>query len=713
MTAERRGLYAVLISIHGLVRGHDMELGRDADTGGQVLYVVELARALAADPSVERVDLMTRLVVDPKVSDDYARPHEQIAERASIVRIPFGPRRYLRKEVLWPWLDCFVDLAIQHVREIGRVPDVVHGHYADAGLVGARLAWLLGAPFVFTGHSLGHEKRRRLGESGMDADTIESRYNMSQRIEAEESALAGAALVIASTKQEAEEQYAAYDSSRKNRVRVIPPGVDLSRFGPPRRDDPLPAIARQVDRFLEQPRKPLLLALSRADERKNLRTLIEAFAGNEELRSRANLAVVAGNRDDITKMDAGPRRVLSELLLLVDCHDLYGSVAYPKHHEPEDVPGLYRLAARRRGVFVNSAFTEPFGLTLIEAAASGLPMVATNDGGPRDILRQCRNGVLVDPMDASAIGDALLGAISDRARWRRWSRNGVRSVHRHYTWERHVDRYLKELEKIVTRDTTRPVPAVKSRLPTVDRLLVCDIDDTLLGDREGLAELLECLGEDGSHVAFAVATGRRLRSAVEVLEEWSVPPPEVFITAVGSEIHYGADLTADEDWARRLDYRWKADGVREALADIPGLRPQPKSEQRRYKVSYFVDEGRTPDLGDIRHRLRARGLQANVVYSHGVNLDLLPIRASKGLAVRHLADRWGIPIERVLVAGDSGNDEEMLKGKTLGVVVGNYSSELESLKGMRRVYFAEAPYARGVLEGIGHYEFLGEIRQPD
>ncbi|NIV35682.1 MAG: glycosyltransferase, partial [Anaerolineae bacterium] len=73
----------------------------------------------------------------------------------------------------------------------------------------------------------------------------------------------------------------------------------------------------------------------------------------------------------------GARDVLTRLLLDIDRYDLYGHVAYPKHHRPNDIPDLYRIAAKSKGVFVNPALTEPFGLTLIEAAASGLPMVAT------------------------------------------------------------------------------------------------------------------------------------------------------------------------------------------------------------------------------------------------------------------------------------------------------------------------------------------------
>ena len=67
-------------------------------------------------------------------------------------------------------------------------------------------------------------------------------------------------------------------------------------------------------------------------------------------------------------------------------------MAYPKQHRRDQIPAIYRWAALHRGLFVNPALTEPFGLTLLEAAACGLPMVATDDGGPRDILARCDNG---------------------------------------------------------------------------------------------------------------------------------------------------------------------------------------------------------------------------------------------------------------------------------------------------------------------------------
>jgi sucrose-phosphate synthase len=619
----------------------------------------------------------------------------------------------LRKEVLWQYLDEFIDLAPQYFHEVGRAPDLVHGHYADAGLAGARLATLLGVPLAFTGHSLGREKLRRLKESGLASDTIESRYNVNQRVEAEERALSTARLVIASTQQERETQYAQYSNYRMKSVVVIPPGVDVSRFHRPKRGDPEPPIRKEIMRFLRDPDKPWILAVSRPDERKNIRTLIEAFGTNEKLRKKANLVIVAGSRDDIHEMDKGGRVVLNRILYLVDLYDLYGQAAYPKRHDPEEVADLYRLAARTRGVFVNPALTEPFGLTLIEAAASGLPVVATFDGGPKDIVARCKNGLLIDPTDPKGLGAALLAALSSKSRWRKWSQSGYRVARKEFTWSAHVQKYLRAVQATAKSADDRRFAQAKIRLPSVDRMLVCDVDDTLTGDRAALAQLAKEFQRNRSKTAFGVATGRGLQSAIDVLEEWGAPRPDFLITAVGSEIYYGPSWRADEGWQLHLGYRWNAKAVRELLEDVPGLVLQPEAEQRPHKVSYFIDPSKAPSLRGIQRRLRAHKVLANLVFSHGQFLDLLPVRASKGLAVRYIAYKWGIPMERVLAAADSGNDADCLTGMSLGVVVGNHTPELDKYKNRKRVYFAEGHYAAGVLEGIKQYDFFGDIRQPE
>jgi sucrose-phosphate synthase len=701
-------LYVLSLTIHGLVRATDIELGRDADTGGQVSYVIDEARALALRPDVSRVDVITRLIQDRRVDESYARPSEPICEGAQIVRIPFGPRRYLRKETLWPHLDSLIDQLTRYVRKQDRTPDIIHGHYADAGYVGARLSKLLGVPFVFTGHSLGRVKRLRLESKG---EANEQTYQFIARIEAEERALETAALVIASTNQEVREQYELYDHYQPDRMQVIPPGVDLSRFAPPDSSWKRPAIADEVDRFLRDPSKPMVLALARADERKNFEGLIRAFGVTKGLRDLANLIIVAGNRDDINEMSPGPRRVLAQILTLIDRYDLYGSVAYPKHHESTDVPELYRLAAQSHGIFVNPALTEPFGLTLLEAAATGLPLVATNDGGPQDIIDTCRNGILVDALDDAAIGAAIRDALQDEERWRRWSKRGLEAVHEHYSWGSHAARYVHEVSRVVKGTRPAPVFRRRTKLAGMDRLIVTDVDDTLTGDDEALEKLLERLENTDAKVGFGIATGRTLDQAIGLLEDLDVRVPDVLITAAGTQLHYGRHLLPDRSWERQIRYRWNRDEVEAVVSAMPGLEPIPQAATP-YRLRYLLDTKRAPSLRDIQRRVRKKGLRVTTILDHEVYLDVVPIRASPGLAIRFFCFKWNLEPQRLLVAGDSGNDWDMLSGDTLGVVVSNHTPELDRLRGRSRVYFAKKPHAWGILEGIDWYDFLGDIRIP-
>jgi sucrose-phosphate synthase len=154
--------YVLLISIHGLIRGKELELGRDADTGGQTKYVLELAQSLSKHPEIQQVDLMTRLLIDPHISPDYSKVIEVLSPKSNIIRIASGTNEYISKEQLWDYLDNFADNAINYLQSQAKMPDVIHSHYADAGYVGIRLSHQLGIPLVHTGHSLGRSKRKRL-----------------------------------------------------------------------------------------------------------------------------------------------------------------------------------------------------------------------------------------------------------------------------------------------------------------------------------------------------------------------------------------------------------------------------------------------------------------------------------------------------------------------------------------------------------------------
>lgn len=132
------------------VRVADNNRAMPRQKGGLIIYVLELAEALAKKPEVAEVTLFTRQILDSKVGPDYAQIEEHISGKAKIVRIPFGPKKYLRKESPWPFLEVCVDQTLTYFKRHG-LPDVIHGHFADAGLMGAQLARLLHLPFAFTG----------------------------------------------------------------------------------------------------------------------------------------------------------------------------------------------------------------------------------------------------------------------------------------------------------------------------------------------------------------------------------------------------------------------------------------------------------------------------------------------------------------------------------------------------------------------------------
>jgi len=706
-STSKQPLCIVLISVHGLIRGTNFELGRDADTGGQTKYVVELARELGKSKYVEQVILLTRRIIDDNVSSDYAEPFEALSEKSSIVRIECGEQKYLRKEMLWDSLENFSDNALTYIKSLNRLPDILHSHYADAGYVGSLLSHQLGVPLVHTGHSLGRNKRKQLLASGVKRAEIEETYNISRRIEAEETTLGVAERVITSTQQEIELQYGLYDFYQPECMRVIPPGTDLEKFYPPQGDEKDSAIALELKRFLKQPKKPIILALSRPDPRKNIVALIEAYGASPKLQQAANLVVVAGNRDDIQDMENVSSTVLNDILITIDKYDLYGKVAYPKHHKPADVAVLYRLAASLNGVFINPALTEPFGLTLIEAAACGLPIIATEDGGPIDIIKNCENGYLIDPLNKTAMAETLLNTLKDKQEWQRLANNGIKGVNKHYSWHAHTEKYLEVIYPLVEK--REPINRISSsRRPRVFRnqAIFASLDLNLIGDPASLSEFLKIMHSHRKTIIFGIATGRRRDDALAVLKQYHIPKPDVLITGQGTEVHYAPNLTRSVAWDRHINHLWNPQAIRNILAEMPGLDIQPKINQSNVMISYYVDHN-VADTQEIRQTLLRNEQAVNTVFSFGQFLDITPVRASKGLALRWCAEQLGFPLENTLVSGVTGGDEDMLRGNTLGVVVDNrHLGELSDLTDIDNIYFAENHHAAGILEAIEHYNFF-------
>lgn len=718
------GYYIQLFSPHGLIRFNDPEVGRDKDTGGQVKYVLELLEYLSLHPQVRKVDLFTRRIVDKRVSSSYEKEIETVNEKARIIRVTSGGNTYRQKETLWDHLDEFLDKTIRFIEKQDDFPDVVHGHYADGNYLAGQISEVFGIPFIATSHSLGRNKKNILLHEGVTPEKINERFNMERRIAVEENLLKTADVIIVSTQHEVDTQYGLYKNKKEGRFEVIPPGVNTDLFYPFYRYDmpsfqmtieqeqALYRINSDIERFLFSPSKPLILSIGRADKRKNFERIIQSYGQDKELQAMANLAIFAGVRKDISQMPDDEKEILTNLLLLLDKYDLYGKMAIPKKNDPKlEVPEIYRVAARKKGVFVNATPGENFGLTIVEAGACGLPVVASPTGGPKEILEDCENGLLVDVEDPAAIADALKKIIADQALWEKYSANGIREVNKLYSWTAHTNKYIEIIDNLFKQKDKDALSfihkeAYGKKLVKAELFIISDLDGTLVDGKrsDGLHELKQWIVDHKDKVVFGVASGRNKEITRQAFADYDLPTPDIMICSAGSEIYYTKKLIPDNGYESHIDYQWKRNELQNALSKFPGIRLQEPDAQWRFKLSYYVpDSFNDDDIANLHKFLDDRKLRARVLLTENHYLDLLPFRASKGSAVRYLSYKWKLPLENFITAGNSGNDKDMLKGKTKGIVVANYSPELDELRKNRSIYFSEHELSSGVLEGIKYH----------
>lgn len=662
------------IALGGCLRPPPIPLGITEDSGGHLTYLWGAAAALAARDDVTDVELVTRLFEAPRLGQEYAMPRQRCGPKLTITRIDSGNRCYLSKEACAADRPAFIaallaDLTARDVR-----PDVVHAHFADAAEVAIAIRDRFGIPFIYTAHSLGIDK----------AEHVEASAGLDDRIGFEDRAIARADAIIASSRDEAERQLMRYPSADAAKIHRIAPGASLQRQSAAEST----RARNMVAPFLRDPNKPIILAIARPVHKKNLARLVELYGSSPALRGAANLVIVAGLRDGPDSGEREQREVIGQLLDGLDRWDLYGTLALPKRHEQADIASLYAYARETGGIFVNPAVTEPYGLTLTEAALHGVPVVATCHGGAADIVAELGHGISVDPADGEAYTEATIRMLSDKTAWAKASRTGQDRVRAH-SWERYAERFVEVAGGLL------------SQVAVVRRprdLLLSDIDGTLTGCRDGARRLQVTLAKDPGRM-FGIATGRSLQEAIRILGEWDYRTPSVLVTSVGAEIYWrkGARLEGDTGYARYLDHDWQPERIRNALASLEGLTPQGLVEQRRFKISFFGNEQAALS---VKERLAEQGLAARVIHSHGNLLDILPLRGGKAAAMRWVAGRLSLPLSAVFVAGDSGNDRDMLEACPRAILVANHCATIADLTGRNNVYRTTAPHAGGILEAL-------------
>jgi type III pantothenate kinase len=380
------------------------------DAGGQNVHVAALARGLTRRGHV--VHVYTR-------RDDPDLPERvELAPGATVVHVPAGPARALPKDELLPYMEEFGRWVRDEWRRT-ELPDVVHAHFWMSGLAALVAGRACGVPVVQTFHALGTVKRRFQGaDDTSPADRLRLERDLAHDVDR----------IIATCTDEVAELRAMGVSP--DRVRIIPCGVDTARFHP---GHDLPAIAPALvtgpaESALAEPatgdrgRCKRLLLVGRMVPRKGFDTAIRALA----LVPDAELVIAGGPARAEVEQDAEARRLMT-VAKEVGVEDRVVFLGQVPHAE---MPDVYRSV----DVVLAIPWYEPFGITPLEAAASGRPLVGSAVGGLLDSVADGVTGRLVQPRDPRALAEAVRGLLADPTLAARWGAEGrVRALER-FDW---------------------------------------------------------------------------------------------------------------------------------------------------------------------------------------------------------------------------------------------------------------------------------------
>jgi sucrose-6F-phosphate phosphohydrolase len=240
-------------------------------------------------------------------------------------------------------------------------------------------------------------------------------------------------------------------------------------------------------------------------------------------------------------------------------------------------------------------------------------------------------------------------------------------------------------------------------------LLVTDLDNTLVGDDQALAVLNQKLLDQRDRLYLVYATGRSYKSAQELQRQKQLLEPDYWITGVGSQIYQNNQLWAD--WAGHISQDWHPEPIFALVHGFPQLLPQPIAEQNPWKLSFNLHPAAPAlTIKQLCSAIDQEAIAAQVVFSSGEQVDILPSRAGKGKAVAYLQNILQISWGETLVCGDSGNDISLFEQPALGVIVANAQAELKAWWQSHRQprhYLAEHSYAGGILEGLDWFKLLG------
>ncbi len=239
-------------------------------------------------------------------------------------------------------------------------------------------------------------------------------------------------------------------------------------------------------------------------------------------------------------------------------------------------------------------------------------------------------------------------------------------------------------------------------------LLIFDMDGTLIGgpqqDIDELLAYLAQLNKTNPNIIWGIATGRVHDWALTGLKQNNIPEPQFLISGIGTQIATKANendtFEPSQHWDSKVSEGWNKNQIIEDLKSLNIDHPRATKHENEYKLVY---EGKFTDqqVVQVQQCLRNHGHDVQSLYSQERFLDIMPKTSGKAAAISSLAEQMNYQLSEIIVAGDSGNDRDMLElPEVKGIVVGNAFQELDDLRYKNNIYSANGEYAGGVLEGL-------------
>ncbi|KAK4406987.1 Sucrose synthase 2 [Sesamum angolense] len=505
----------VILSVHGYF-GQANVLGLP-DTGGQVVYILDQVRALENE-MIRRIEkqglrikprilVVTRLIPDAKGTSCNQRL-ERISgcEFSHILRIPFRTehgvlRQWISRFDVWPYLEKFAeDSANEIAAEMQAIPDLIIGNYSDGNLVASLLSHKMGVTECTIAHAL---EKTKYPDSDIYWKKFDEKYHFSCQFTADLLAMNHSDFIITSTYQEIAgtkntvgqyESHTSFTLPGLYRVvhgidvfdpkfNIVSPGADDCIYFPySEKERRLTSLHESLEKLiydpeqnaehiglLKDPSKPIIFSMARLDRVKNITGLVELYGKNTKLRELANLVVVAGYLDVKQSSDREEISEIEKMHALIKQYNLEGQLRWIAAQTNRARNGeLYRYIADKRGIFVQPALYEAFGLTVVEAMTCGLPTFATCHGGPLEIIQDGISGFHIDPYHADKasvlMADFFQKCSEDPDYWVNISKGGLQRIQERYTWKIYSERLMtlagvygfwKHVSKLERRETRR------------------------------------------------------------------------------------------------------------------------------------------------------------------------------------------------------------------------------------------------------------------